>query len=427
MTRLTGNKKLSEGRIRKFLTDHRNGTVPPHAKLADGDGMYLTVTAGGTPVWRVKYRFNGTESTYTIGPYGPAPAVTLEAARAEREAVRARLREGNDPVKVRTVERAGAAAASEDTFHALAQRWLAKRKRWSEIHRRKSLQALERDVFPYIGKLPVRDITAAMIAKMMERVASRGVHDTATKILQHVTRIFDLARTEGLRDNPAAAVREALPDRERDKQKRPAFLKWDQLGGVMRAAETARLSPAVRLAHRLCAFSTARISNIVQAEWPELHLDEQPAVWVIPRKKMKVSRDRAFDHKIVLGATIAEELRQWRELIGSKGWVFPSPTDPKKHITRESLEKVYRVTLALEDKHTPHGWRAAFTTLARDEGGFDRDVVELALDHIHDTDVVRAYDRGERLQQRIKLMTWWGDQLAQAQRGAEVIPMRKGA
>jgi len=38
---------------------------------------------------------------------------------------------------------------------------------------------------------------------------------------------------------------------------------------------------------------------------------------------------------------------------------------------------------------------------------------------------VRAYDRGERLQQRIRMMTWWSEQLAGAQRGAEVLPLRK--
>ena len=80
---------------------------------------------------------------------------------------------------------------------------------------------------------------------------------------------------------------------------------------------------------------------------------------------------------------------------------------------------MYRVTLELEDKHTPHGWRAAFSTLAREEGEFDQDVVELALDHIHNNEVVRAYDRGERLEKRIKLMQWWADRLAQAERRAQ--------
>jgi integrase len=70
--------------------------------------------------------------------------------------------------------------------------------------------------------------------------------------------------------------------------------------------------------------------------------------------------------------------------------------------------------LDLADKHTPHGWRAAFSTLSRDEG-FARDAVELALDHVHDSDVVRAYDRGERFQQRISLMKWWSTKLYEAQ------------
>jgi hypothetical protein len=51
---------------------------------------------------------------------------------------------------------------------------------------------------------------------------------------------------------------------------------------------------------------------------------------------------------------------------------------------------------------------------------------KLTLDHIHDTDVARAYDRGERLQQRIKLMNWWSEQLVQAQRGANVVPITRG-
>ena len=114
-----------------------------------------------------------------------------------------------------------------------------------------------------------------------------------------------------------------------------------------------------------------------------------------------------------------EELRAWRRTVGAKGHLFPGATG-QKFLSRESLEKAYRVTLALADKHSPHGWRAAFSTLAR-EGGFDRDVVELALDHVHDNEVARAYDRGGRLEQRVKLAGWWSDQLSQAQRGADVV------
>lgn len=52
-----------------------------------------------------------------------------------------------------------------------------------------------------------------------------------------------------------------------------------------------------------------------------------------------------------------------------------------------------------------------FPALARDYG-FARDVVELVLDHAHDNEVARAYDRGGRFTQRVQLFNWWGEQLA---------------
>lgn len=407
--------KLSDRKIKAFIDKGA-----PGRKLADGGGMFLTLTAARTPVWRIKYRLAGKEGLYSIGVY---PEIGLEAARDARDWVKDQLREGRDPVQERLVNRAKAATASFDTFSGAAAAWLEKnRKQWSAVHYRKSKRALERDVFPQLGKLPIAQIEPVMVTNMVKAILSRGVRETAAKILQHVTDIFEYARAHGLRsDNPATPAQTVLPASETPKG-RPAYLTWPELGGVLRGAEAAHLSPAVRLAHRLCAFSVARISNVVAAEWSEFHLNDETPMWVIPRQKMK-AKDRHHDHKIILGATITAELRSWRETKGGKGHVFPSPQGGK-HITRESLEKVYRVTLGLGNKHSPHGWRSAFSTLARDDG-FERDAVELVLDHVHDSDVVRAYDRGERLEQRKKLMAWWDAQLTQAQRGADVVSLAK--
>ena len=204
----------------------------------------------------------------------------------------------------------------------------------------------------------------------------------------------------------------------------PALLDWPSLGDILRRADMSRISPSVRMAHRLCAFTAMRIGNIVEAEWKEFHLDDAQPTWVIPRAKMKVT-SRPIDHRIPLSPEIAAELRQWKNVFGDKGYVFPSPQGGK-HIGRESIEKVYRVTLGLDGKHSPHGWRSSFSTLARDNGTA-RDVVELALDHAHDNEVARAYDRGERFDERVKLFQWWGAQLAAAQRGATVIPLKTKA
>jgi integrase len=410
--------KLSDRAIKAFVASARNGSASTK-KLSDGGGLYITLTPAGSAVWRLKYRLVGKERLYAIGVY---PAVGLEAARAQRAMVKELLREGRDPLKTRQLTRASAAASSDTTFAGATEEWLSRRKAdWSDIHYLKSRQALERDVLPALGTLPVSDITPAMVAKVVESVVSRGAGETASKILWNVICIFRLAQARGLReDNPATPVRELLPKRKAHTQ-RPALLDFKALGDLLRRAELAPLSPAVRIAHRLVSFTAARIGNIVEAQWKEFDLDSETPSWTIPRAKMKM-RERAHDHRVLLGPTIVGELRTWRAVTGGKGYVFPSPSG-NVHITRESLEKAYRKTLGMEGKHSVHGWRASFSTLARD-AGFSRDVVELTLDHIHDNAVARAYDRGERLVERQKLMYWWDSQLSSAQHGATVIPLR---
>lgn len=412
--------KLSDVRIRAFISKARSGKANTK-KLSDGGALYITLTPAGTPVWRIKYRYADKERVYSVGTY---PAVGLEDARKQRDGVKALLKEGRDPVQARLLNQVAGAESSENTFETVAKAWLAKQRgQWSVVHYTKSKQAIERDVLPRIGRLPIKDIRPAMVATVIELIVKRGARDTALKVLQHVAGVFRLAQARGMRDdNPAEPVYEVLPGKKR-KTRMPALLKFPSIGDMLRKAEAASLSPAVYMAHRLVAFTAARISNIVEAEWPEFDLNADVPTWTIPRAKMK-SKDRDHDHKIILAPQIADELREWRKTTGGKGYVFPSPAGGD-HITREALEKVYRVTLELEGKHSPHGWRSALSTLARDHG-FERDVVELALDHIHDNDVARAYDRGERLQQRIKLARWWGEELRKAQRGAEVLPLAKG-
>jgi integrase len=408
-----GASRLTDKAVKAFVAK-----AEPGKKLADGGGLYLFITPAGGATWRVKYRIDGKEKIYSIGPY---PLVTLASARVELGEVKAWLLEKKDPVTERRVNRAATAANTDNTFKLVAEEWLSmKQREWSAGHYTKSSRAFARDIYPSLGNLPIASITPAMVAKAIEDIHKRDVLETASRILQHLNGVFRYAQAKGLcRDNPAAPAREVLP-RKKDNGRMPALLEWPALGDLLRRAVQARLSPSVHMAHRLCAFTAMRIGNVVEAEWKEFHLDDDQPVWIIPRAKMKVT-ERDIDHRVPLCPEIVAELRQWRDVFGKRGYLFPSPAGGK-HIGRESIEKVYRVTLGLAGKHSPHGWRSAFSTLARDQG-FARDVVELALDHAHDNEVARAYDRGERFTQRVQLYQWWGRELAAAQRGAKIIPM----
>jgi hypothetical protein len=272
--------KLGEAQIQAFLRQSKAGKATKK-KLSDGGGMSLRLTRAGTPVWRLKYRLAGEERSYTIGTLASFP---LAEARKEREKARALIREGRDPVDARRLARAAEITSSGQTLESLAAEWLANQKRdWSAVHYQKSARAFARDVQPRLGRLPVREISPAMVAGVIEAIAKRGARDTAAKVLQHVRSVFRLAQARGLRqDHPAEPAQAVLPT-NKTAGHLPALLTFPALGGVLRAAEAAHLTPAVRMAHRLLAFTAGvRASNIVEAQWSEFDLEGDVPTWVIP-------------------------------------------------------------------------------------------------------------------------------------------------
>jgi hypothetical protein len=71
-------------------------------KVSIGKGAYLLVTSAGKKYWRLKYRLDGRESTYSLGVF---PNVSLDAAKASRESARALIREGSKPSVVKRAAR----------------------------------------------------------------------------------------------------------------------------------------------------------------------------------------------------------------------------------------------------------------------------------------------------------------------------------
>ncbi len=197
--------KLTDKAVKAFISKSENGK-----KLADGGGLHLFITPAGSATWRIKYRIDGKEKIYSIGPYS---LITLAAARIELAEVKSLLLEGKDPVTERRVNRAINAANTDNTFQAIALEWFnMKKKEWSLTHFNKSLRAFERDIYPALGKLPIASITPAIVANTIETINKRDVLETATRILQHLNGVFRYAQAKGqCRDNPALAAREILP------------------------------------------------------------------------------------------------------------------------------------------------------------------------------------------------------------------------
>lgn len=135
-------------------------------KLNDGKGLFLHVATSGKKTWR--YRFElppGTESTFVVGEY---PVLSLEAARAERVALRELVKSGINPVDARRQGKQEAIAAREaekkmveNSFEAVAADWHQHQKdRWTPDHAEAVLKSLERYAFEPLGGVQIDQITS---------------------------------------------------------------------------------------------------------------------------------------------------------------------------------------------------------------------------------------------------------------------------
>lgn len=394
---------LTNKRISDFLVEKFDGK-----KLYDAQGLLL-VNIKGRGYWRFKYRINGKEKTYSLGTY---PTMSLTNARSYIPDLKKMLSEGKDPIVERKLTRRQNYLNNEHTFREVAEQWFQsklKRDLWSEVHYKKSLRAIERDIYPDLGSLPINKITAPLISSTLFKIIDRGSNETAQRIHQHITSIFSFAQVKGYTtDNPALAVKEVLRYKSKLKHHN-AILNIENLREILRKAELVHISPSIKMAHLLCAFTAARIDNVVTAEWSEFDLTAPEPTWLIPRNKMKY-KGREGPHVMPLCRQLVDELKKWQTINNKESkYLFPSKSTKSGHISKESVEKVYRVTLDLRGKHSPHGWRSSLATLASDNG-FPIDAIELALDHALPK-VISAYNRGGQLKVRREIYDWWGNQL----------------
>ncbi|HEY3074626.1 MAG TPA: integrase arm-type DNA-binding domain-containing protein, partial [Burkholderiales bacterium] len=184
------------------LTDVAIRKAQPRAKpykLFDGGGLYLLVSPAGDKHWRLKYRspFERNkrgelkEKLLALGAY---PAVRLPEARAKRDDAKKLLANGRDPMAVKQETERAASVAAENTFETIAREWFEKfSPKWAKSHADKIIARLENNIFPFLGKRPIKDITAPELLAVLRKIESRGAVDTAHRAHQNCGQVFRYA------------------------------------------------------------------------------------------------------------------------------------------------------------------------------------------------------------------------------------------
>jgi integrase len=379
-------------------------------RIADEKGLFLFVTPAGAKLWRYRFRFNGKEQTLSLGAY---PDVTLNDARKAREDARLVLKSGRDPGMVKKIDKLVGQQRTAETFEAIAREWHElQQPQWAEVHASDVLTSLERDVFPSVGHLPIREIDEALVLATLRIVERRGAKETARRLRQRMSAVFVYAiASRRASSDPAAIVKGAMAPLQKGRQ--PAVTSLDAAREMLRKIEGTPAHPVTKLALRLLALTAARPGPLACTPWGEFdEVDPDDPVWTIPAARMKLKKqfkdDEARDHFIPLSKQAMEAISALRDLTGKGPFVFPN----QRHAHRPMSENAmgYLINRAgYFQRHVPHGFRSTFSTVMNEQFPGDRAVIDFMLAHVPKDKIEAAYNRGLYLARRKELAQEWAD------------------
>ena len=388
-------------------------------KLSDGGGLQLWIAPTGGKHWHLAYRFDGKQRRLSIGPYGQAPAgIPLETARNRRADAKALLRQGIDPALYARQAKAARNEARANTFTVLADEFFAKKERdgiaAATAGKLTWLLALAKSE---LGSLPISDISAGDVLRVLRPLEAAGKLETAKRLRAVIGGVFRFAiATTRAANDPTQALKGAISTPK--VTHRAAITDPASFGGLLRSIDGFTGQPTTKAALQLMALLACRPGELRHAKWPEFDMDER--VWSIPPERMKMRRP----HRIPLPEQAISILKALYPITGhgAAALVFPGLRSVLRPISENTLNGAPRRIGYSQDEATAHGFRSTFSTLANESGKWSVDAIEAALAHIEPNAVRRAYARSDYWKERVKLMAWWADYLDTLRQGARVLP-----
>ncbi|MGA3281604.1 MAG: integrase arm-type DNA-binding domain-containing protein [Smithella sp.] len=399
---------LSDMKVQKAKSKDKNVT------LFDGGGLFLLVTPSGGKLWRFKYRYNGKEKLLAFGSY---PEISLFDARRSRDDARRLLANNIDPGAVRKAQKQAKTELTE-TFEIIAREWHARyAPTWKPRHAEGLITRLQRDVFPYLGARPIKEIKAPELLTVLRRIESRGALETAHRARSVCGQIFRYALATGRTErDPVADLKGALPPVQTIN--RAAITEPTKVGKLLRAIDGYQGSFVVQCALKFAPLVFVRPGELRHAEWEEINFEN--AEWNIPAGKMKMKDP----HLVPLSKQAIEILTELKKLTGTGRYVFPGRTSERPMSDNAILAALRNMGYTKEEM-SGHGFRAMARTILDEVLQIRPDFIEHQLAHAVRDPNGRAYNRTSHLDERRKMMQTWADYLDELKRGAKVLPFRK--
>ena len=340
------------------LTESQVRALQPRAtrySVADGNGLVIEVMTTGTKVWRFRYSLNGKRQPLaTIGDYR---MISLRVARAKAQKYADLVAQGISPVA--TARRDRGAEAKADLLREAAELHMATEMAGkSDEYRRTTRRALDKDILPAIGGLPVKSVTAEHVVAICDSIKSRGSPKMALHTRNVIKRLYEYLIARQLATaNPAQVV----PARSiATFESRTRVLSGNEIGTMLHWIETSSIRRPLKIALHLLVLTMVRKSDLVEATWDEFDLDH--GLWRIPAARLGETADRL----VYLSQQAVALLRELHRQRAATRFVFPSVRGDDQPIAKSTLNQAVKALGLAVEHFVLHDFRRTASTHLRE-------------------------------------------------------------
>lgn len=359
--------------------------------VADGEGLNISVFPNGKKKWVLSYRQNGKQNQKMLGEYQ-----VMGGKEARLQARQLKL------------EYQGKVANSPPV-HKVIEEWLSIMKsQWASKKYYDTVEYRLAYLTEDFKKLPINEVERKHISKKIKEIVAKGTLETASRALRLGKQVFDFAIASDYTDrNPCKLVEDVIPEYESDSH---PYLPASEMPEFFRCLQASHSSSIVKMAMLLVCYTGTRITELLKARWDSGELDFENKVWIIPADRMK----RRKELMVPLVPQIYALFKELESVKTDDGYIFKKRGKPYEYMTSESVLTMIK-RMGYEDKMVTHGFRSLFSTHANESKLFRGEVIDYQIPHVNKSTKAdktsKIYNRAEYWDERVKLMTWYANEV----------------
>ena len=393
-----------------------------------GNGaLWLLIRPSGKKVFYFAYKLSGKRAMIALGPYSKSNSgkgLTLQQARAKKDALAAFLIQGLDPkAELARLEfedeqakrKQNQLGTVEQLFEGYAANMKANgKKSYTEV-----IRVLRNDALPLLGKnTPANQITSHDIKLVLHNMIKRGALVGSNRLRSYLSASFtyglehdndpttmDASVTYQLERNPVRDVPKAV------KNEKPCDreLSQDEIRQLWHGFNSSdSYSPIDHIFKLILATGGQRVSEVSEAKWSEFNSTE--CLWEIPASRTKNGKAHLIplNH---LAMTVLDNIQDHKD---ASPYLFPHRLDPNKPMPLASISRAANRFTKIKSNNfepfTPRDLRRTCKT-RMGELGLSKEIRDRINNHALGDVSSKHYDRYDYLPEKQKALDAWGKRL----------------